>query len=184
MAYQVTVKPGLTQVTLPNGGIYSGGDVVVLSTDDFSTISATTLVELFSSVTQTGGGGAVAVESVNGQTGEVVLEAADVGAATNDHTHTPASIGAAASSHTHTPASIGAAAASHTHAAGDVASGTFAAARIPALPASQISTGVFSADRLPKGAAVANLDAEADAATIVTTVNALLAALRVNHLTP
>ncbi|MFD4305070.1 hypothetical protein ACFWRY_20415 [Streptomyces albidoflavus] len=42
------------------------------------------------------GGGAVA--SVNGQTGDVVLDAAAVGAATADHTHTAAQVGALAAS--------------------------------------------------------------------------------------
>ena len=48
-----------------------------------------------------------------------------------------------------TPAAIGAAASSHTHAAGDVASGTFAAARIPNLAASKITSGTFNAARIP-----------------------------------
>ncbi|MFD8151754.1 hypothetical protein ACFV28_13515 [Streptomyces sp. NPDC059720] len=43
-----------------------------------------------------GGGGGGAVDSVNGQTGVVVLDAADVGAATADHTHTAAQVGALA----------------------------------------------------------------------------------------
>lgn len=43
--------------------------------------------------TATGGG---AVDSVNGQTGVVVLAAGDVGAATADHTHTASAVGALA----------------------------------------------------------------------------------------
>lgn len=39
--------------------------------------------------------------------------------------------------------------ASHVHAASDVTSGTFAAARIPALPASKITSGTFAAARIP-----------------------------------
>ncbi|MEU3455633.1 hypothetical protein ABZ671_18830 [Micromonospora sp. NPDC006766] len=72
-----------------------------------------------------------AVLSVNGSIGVVVLGAADVGAATADHTHTPASIGAAPAAHTHTPAEAGAAPAVHTHTAADISSGTLAAARLP-----------------------------------------------------
>ena len=44
-----------------------------------------------------------------------------------------------------TPAAIGAAAVTHSHAAGDVTSGTFAAARIPNLAASKITSGTFAA---------------------------------------
>ena len=39
--------------------------------------------------------------------------------------------------------------ASHVHAASDVTSGTFAAARIPSLPASKITSGTFAAARIP-----------------------------------
>ena len=59
-------------------------------------------------------GGGIAgdyVESVNSQTGEVTLGASDVDAAPTDH----------------------------THEAGDVTSGTFAAARVPDLPISKIT---------------------------------------------
>ena len=44
-----------------------------------------------------------------------------------------------------TPDAIGAAAVTHSHAAGDVTSGTFAAARIPSLEASKITSGTFAA---------------------------------------
>ena len=44
-----------------------------------------------------------------------------------------------------TPDAIGAAAVTHSHAAGDVTSGTFAAARIPSLAASKITAGTFAA---------------------------------------
>ena len=44
-----------------------------------------------------------------------------------------------------TPDAIGAAAVTHNHAAGDVTSGTFAAARIPNLAASKITSGTFAA---------------------------------------
>lgn len=67
------------------------------------------------------GGGGGAVSSVFGRTGAVTAQTGD-----------------------YTPAQVGAAAASHTHAAGDVTSGTFAEARIPALPQSRI-TGLETA---------------------------------------
>ena len=60
------------------------------------------------------------VTSVNNQTGAVVLDAADVGAAAAGHTHTPAEIGAAEATHTHGLVELGAAEAVHTHAMGDV----------------------------------------------------------------
>jgi hypothetical protein len=186
MPYKVVLKVGLSQIALPNGGIYDGGDEVTLSDEQFAVIPSANLVAFFSSVTPTGGGG---VESVNAQTGVVILDAEDVDAAPEGHTHTAAAVGAAA--------------ATHTHAAGDVTSGTFAAARIPSLPASQIGSGTlavaripslpasqvgsgtFAADRLPKAAAVADLAADADAAAIVTGVNTLLASLRTaGYLTP
>ena len=46
-----------------------------------------------------------------------------------------------------TPDAIGAAAVTHSHAAGDVTSGTFAAARIPSLAASKITSGTFAVAR-------------------------------------
>lgn len=46
-----------------------------------------------------------------------------------------------------TPDAIGAAAVAHSHAAGDVTSGTFAAARIPSLAASKITSGTFAVAR-------------------------------------
>lgn len=79
----------------------------------------------------------------------------------------------AAGNHTHTAADVGAAPASHTHDAADIDSGTLAAARIPNLAASRISSGVFNSDRLPTAEAVP--DATDDP---VATVNALLASLR------
>ncbi|MCX4799562.1 hypothetical protein OG497_37545 [Streptomyces sp. NBC_01242] len=140
------------QIALPNGGVYKGGDEVTLSDKQFAVIPAQNLVAFFSSVTPVGGGG---VESVNDQTGVVVL--------------TPASIGAAAASHTHTAAQV---------------TGTFTAAQVPTLDAAKVGTGVFASARLPKGVAVANLAADADTASVVTAVNALLASLRVNHIAP
>ena len=63
----------------------------------------------------------VSVSSVFGRTGAVAAQTGD-----------------------YTAEQVGAAAASHTHAAGDVTSGTFAEARIPALPTSRI-TGLDTA---------------------------------------
>ncbi|MFE3905424.1 hypothetical protein ACFXPY_35345 [Streptomyces sp. NPDC059153] len=75
------------------------------------------------------GGGAVT--SVNAQTGDVVLAAADVGASATGHTHTAAEVGAAASTHTHTAAQVGAIATTAKAAANGVAS-LDASTRIPA----------------------------------------------------
>ena len=44
------------------------------------------------------------VDSVNGDTGDVVLTASDVGASATGHTHTAAEVGAAATVHTHVAA--------------------------------------------------------------------------------
>lgn len=44
-----------------------------------------------------------------------ILSAVDVGAADENHTHTPSQVGAAPAVHTHTPSEAGAAPASHTH---------------------------------------------------------------------
>lgn len=77
----------------------------------------------------TSGGGA-AVTSVNSQTGEVVLDATDVGALPDTYAPTWASV-------TGKPATFTPEA--HTHAAADVTSGTFAAARIPSLAISKTS---------------------------------------------
>ena len=64
------------------------------------------------------------------------------------------------SAYTH-PSTIqcNAAAASHTHAAGDVTSGTFAAARIPSLAASKITAGTLA------GKVLANASAQATVTT-------------------
>lgn len=43
----------------------------------------------------------------------------------------------------------GRAAVNHNHAAGDVTSGTFAAARIPSLDAGKITSGIFATGRIP-----------------------------------
>lgn len=78
----------------------------------------------------TSGGGGAAVTSVNGETGEVILSAADVGALPDTYAPTWASV-------TGKPATFTPEA--HTHAAADVTSGTFAAARIPSLAISKTS---------------------------------------------
>lgn len=82
----------------------------------------------------TSGGGAVT--SVNTKTGDVVLNAADVGAATASHTHTAAEVGAAASNHTHTAAQVGALATTTRAAANGVAS----LDSTTRLPAAQLPT--------------------------------------------
>lgn len=40
MAYTVTLKAGLVNVVLPNGGLYQGGDVVILSDEHFGMMTA------------------------------------------------------------------------------------------------------------------------------------------------
>lgn len=72
-------------------------------------------------------GGEAPVTSVNGATGEVVLDAEDVGALPDDYTP-PAPTWASV---TGKPSTF--APATHTHAAADIDSGTLADARIPAL---------------------------------------------------
>lgn len=56
-----------------------------------------------------------------------------------------------------TASQIGAAATSHTHAAGDVTSGTFAAARIPSLAASKITAGTLAGQVLANASSTATV---------------------------
>ena len=79
------------------------------------------------------GGGEAPVTSVNGATGAVVLDAEDVGALPDDYTP-PAPTWASV---TGKPSTF--APATHTHAAADIASGTLADARIPALAIAKIT---------------------------------------------
>ena len=79
------------------------------------------------------GGGDAPVTSVNGATGAVVLAATDVGALPDDYTP-PAPTWASV---TGKPSTF--APATHTHAAADIASGTLADARIPALAIAKIT---------------------------------------------
>jgi hypothetical protein len=53
VSHQVTITAGLTNVTLPNFGRYKGGDVVTLSDEQYSTISAAAKSALFSADTTT-----------------------------------------------------------------------------------------------------------------------------------
>lgn len=78
--YDVTLNAGLVDVALPGGTIAQGGQTYTLTDDQYLMLSPTAAATLFSSVVQTGGGGGGAVTSVNTQTGDVVLAAADVGA--------------------------------------------------------------------------------------------------------
>jgi hypothetical protein len=49
--YSVTLKTGLVDVVLPNGGRYQGGDVVILSAEHYGMIPATTRAAVFSAET-------------------------------------------------------------------------------------------------------------------------------------
>lgn len=51
VSHQVTIAAGLTNVVLPNGSRYKTGDVVVLSDEEYSTISAAAKSALFSADT-------------------------------------------------------------------------------------------------------------------------------------
>ena len=83
----------------------------------------------------------------NGETVETALARADTHESNTSNPH-----GVTASQ-------IGAAASSHTHTAGDVTSGTFAAARIPSLAASKITAGTLA------GQVLANASAQATVGT-------------------
>ena len=81
----------------------------------------------------------------NGETVEVALARAD-----SHETNT-------SNPHNVTASQVGAAASSHTHAAGDVTSGTFAAARIPNLAASKINAGTLNGQVLANASATATI---------------------------
>lgn len=75
-------------------------------------------------ISAAGSGPGEGVASVNGQIGDVVLTASDVGAAPASHTHTIAQVSGLQA------ALDGKAASSHTHSAADITSGTIARARL------------------------------------------------------
>lgn len=81
-----------------------------------------------------------AVDSVNGQTGVVVLDAADVGA--KDASYVPDWTEITSKPATFPPSV-------HVHSASDVTSGTFDVLRIPDLDAAKVTTGAFDAARIP-----------------------------------
>lgn len=118
---------------------------------------------------ESGGGGAV--ESVNGQTGEVVLDAEDVGAAEETHSHV---IGDLPTGTSGTTVALG----NHTHAASAVTSGQFAIAQIPTgTTSSTVALGDHTHNGLMTGSATAVADAAGDTPT-GTEFNDLLTALR------
>jgi hypothetical protein len=53
VSHTVTIASGKTNVVLPNGGRYKAADVVVLSDEEYSTISAAAKAALFSADTTT-----------------------------------------------------------------------------------------------------------------------------------
>jgi hypothetical protein len=53
VSHMVTIASGKSNVVLPNGGRYKAGDVVVLSDEEYSTISAAAKAALFSADTTT-----------------------------------------------------------------------------------------------------------------------------------
>jgi hypothetical protein len=50
MAWSVTIKAGLKDVVLPDGGRYQAGDIVVLSDDQITLLSKTAIASLFTGV--------------------------------------------------------------------------------------------------------------------------------------
>lgn len=81
----------------------------------------------------------------NGETVEVALARADSHEANTNNPHNV------------TASQVGAAATSHKHAAGDITSGTFAAARIPNLAASKINAGTLNGQVLANVSATATI---------------------------
>lgn len=47
--YTVTLNPGLVDVALPNGNLYQGGDIVILSAEQYGQIPLATRTAVFSS---------------------------------------------------------------------------------------------------------------------------------------
>lgn len=85
-----------------------------------------------------------AVDSVNGQVGVVVLDAADVGA--KDASYVPDWTEITSKPLTFAPSA-------HVHSASDITSGVLDVARIPSLPASQVTSGTFADAQIPSLAA-------------------------------
>ncbi|MFD7835603.1 hypothetical protein [Streptomyces sp. NPDC059761] len=66
MSYTVTLKPGLTGVALPNGRLYQGGEVAVLTDTQYARLSATAPAALFTSSVHT-------VDGADGSPGALLL---------------------------------------------------------------------------------------------------------------
>lgn len=88
-------------------------------------------------ISGTGGDGGTGVSTVNGMVGDVVLDAADVGAAPTSHTHTIAQVSGLQA------ALNGKASSSHTHSASDITSGVLSTARL--------GTGTANSSRFLRG---------------------------------
>jgi hypothetical protein len=123
-------------VEIPSSLLPGPVDLSDLAPTGASVTGTTALTRLVADTLYAPIGDAGAVDSVNGQTGVVVLTAASVGAAATSHGHATADVtgldtalaGKAPTSHTHTTANVtgldaalaGKAAASHAHATSDV----------------------------------------------------------------
>jgi hypothetical protein len=85
MPYTATIAPGVKDVIVGGNGPYQAGDAVTLTDAAYVAMDPAVFATVFTAppVLQGGGGGG-AVDSVNGETGAVVLDAGDVGAGSQE----------------------------------------------------------------------------------------------------